>query len=474
MPSQTAFTTVVLPLVLLLAGASPGRDSGTLPDPAASLATSPAVSPAPQPASLDDGVTAFVGVDVLPMDQEHILRDHTVVVRQGRIVAVGPRTEVSPPEGARIIDGSGRFLMPGLAEMHGHTPGGAMEEPVMFLYLANGITTVRGMLGNQSHLDLRRRANSGELLAPTLYLAGPSFSGGTIQSAGQADERVRQQATDGWDLLKVHPGLSREQYDAMATAAHEAGIRFAGHVPADVGLRHAIEMGQETFDHLDGYIEYLDAFDGPVDEGRLEEAVRLTREAGAWVVPTMVLWEVGIIGRGDADEMAAWPEMRYWPRENMPMVTEGVEGWTGRQRSAARGAAADPERARQWAANRNQVLKALADGGAGVLMGTDSPQIFSVPGFSLHREMEAMAQAGMTPWQILVSGTRNVGEYFRGKDTFGTVAVGRRADLLLLNRNPLEDTAHVADRAGVMVRGRWIPEAEIQAGLAELAARFGN
>ena len=156
------------------------------------------------------------------------------------------------------------------------------------------------------------------------------------------------------------------------------------------------------------------------------------------------------------------------------MVTEGVEGWTGRQRNAARGAAANPERARQWAANRNRVLKALADGGAGVLMGTDSPQIFSVPGFSLHREMEAMAQAGMTPWQILVSGTRNVGEYFRGKDTFGTVAVGRRADLLLLNRNPLEDTAHVADRAGVMVRGRWIPEAEIQAGLAELAARFGN
>jgi imidazolonepropionase-like amidohydrolase len=454
---------------LASAASMPGSPA-SLPASAASLPIARASLPAP----LDDGITAFVGVNVLPMDREQILRDHTVVVRQGRIVAVGPRTEVSPPEGARIIDGNGRFLMPGLAEMHGHTPGGEMEEPVMFLYLANGITTVRGMLGNQSHLDLRRRANSGALLAPTLYLAGPSFSGGTIQSAAQADERVREQATDGWDLLKVHPGLSREQYDAMASAAHEAGIRFAGHVPADVGLRHAIEMGQETFDHLDGYIEYLDAFEGPVDERRLQEAVRMTREAGAWVVPTMVLWEVGIIGRGDADEMAAWPEMRYWPRENLPLVTEGVEGWTGRQRNAARGAAANPERARQWAANRNQVLKALADGGAGVLMGTDSPQIFSVPGFSLHREMEAMAQAGMTPWQILVSGTRNVGEYFRGKDTFGTVAVGRRADLLLLNRNPLEDAAHVADRAGVMVRGRWIPETEIQAGLAELAERFGN
>lgn len=426
------------------------------------------------PAPLSDQVTAFVGANVLPMDRERVLRDHTVVVRQGRIVAVGPRGSVQVPEGATVIDASGRYLMPGLAEMHGHTPGGVMEEPVMFLYVANGITTVRGMLGNQTHLDLRRRANTGELLAPTLYLAGPSFSGNTVQSEEQADQRVREQARDGWDLLKVHPGLTRAQYDAMARAARESGIRFAGHVPADVGLRHAIEMGQETFDHLDGYIEFLDAFDRPLDRGRLEEAVRLTREAGAWVVPTMVLWEVGIIGAGDAEEMSAWPEMRYWPRENMPMVVEGVEGWAGRQRNAAAQYRQDPSTRRQWIANRNAVLKALADGGAGILMGTDSPQIFSVPGFSLHREMQAMADAGMTPWQILESGTRNVGTYFQGKDTFGTVAVGRRADLLLLNRNPLEDVAHVADRAGVMVRGRWLPESEIQAGLERLAAQFGN
>jgi imidazolonepropionase-like amidohydrolase len=476
MPDSRILLGAILPILLVV-----GTGVDLRPEAATPLVASRPLLSAPTsssalipPTPLDDGVTAFVGVDVLPMDEERILRDHTVVVRQGRIVEVAPRSQVQPPAGATLVEGAGRFLMPGLAEMHGHTPGGEMEEPVMFLYVANGITTVRGMLGNQSHLDLRRRANTGELLAPTLYLAGPSFSGGTIQSAPQADQRAREQATAGWDLIKVHPGLTREQYDAMAMAAHQAGIRFAGHVPSDVGLRHAIEMGQETFDHLDGYIEFLDAFQGPVDRARLDEAVRMTREAGAWVVPTMVLWEVGIIGLGDAAEMAAWPEMRYWPRENLPMVTEGVEGWAGRQRNAARGAAENPARARQWAENRNTVLKALADGGAGVLMGTDSPQIFSVPGFSLHRELQAMAEAGMTPWQILVSGTRNVGEYFQGKDTFGTVAVGRRADLLLLNRNPLDDVAHVADRAGVMVRGRWLPEAEIQAGLQELAERFGN
>lgn len=157
--------------------------------------------------------------------------------------------------------------------------------------------------------------------------------------------------------------------------------------------------------------------------------------------------------------------MRYWP-------AGGVWGWGNQQRAAA--SRTSSERAARWVANRNRVLKALSDGGAGILLGTDSPQIFSVPGFSIHREMKAMADAGMSAWEILVSGTRNVGEYFQGKDSFGTVAVGRRADLLLLNANPLSDVANVADRAGVMFRGRWLPEEEIQRRLEEIADEMGN
>ena len=408
---------------------------------------------------------AFVDANVVPMDREGVLADYTVVVSQGRIVEMGPSASVDPPADAMIIDASGKYLMPGLAEMHGHMPGGDLEQKVMFLYLANGVTTVRGMLGQDGHLALRARANAGEIVAPTLYLAGPSFNDGSVNSPGEAEERVRRQKREGWDLLKIHPGPTREEYDAMAVTAQEVGIRFGGHVPADVGLEHAILMGQETFDHLDGYIEYLDAFEGDVDEDRLQAIVRLTRDARAWVVPTMVLWEVGIIGRGDADELMRRPEMRYWP-------AQGVEAWANRQRAAA--SRTSPERAEQWASNRNRVLKALSDGGAGILMGTDSPQIFSVPGFSLHREMQAMAEAGMSAYEILVSGTRNVGEYFQRLDSFGTVAVGRRADLLLLNANPLSDVASVADRAGVMFRGRWLPEDEIRRRLEEIADEMGN
>ena len=409
--------------------------------------------------------TAFVNANVVPMDREGVLADYTVVVSSGRIVDMGPSASVDPPAGALVIDAGGKYLMPGLAEMHGHMPGGDIEETVMFLYVANGVTTVRGMLGQDGHLALRARANAGEIIAPTLYMAGPSFNEGSVNSPREAEEQVRRQKREGWDLLKIHPGPTLDEYNAMAVTAQEVGIRFAGHVPADVGLEHAILMGQETFDHLDGYIEYLDAFEGEVDEDRLQYIVQLTRDAGAWVVPTMVLWEVGIIGRGDADELAGYPEMRYWPSGQ-------VWGWGNRQRAAA--SRTSPERAAQWAANRNRVLKALSDGGAGILLGTDSPQIFSVPGFSIHRELKAMADAGMSAWEILVSGTRNVGEYFQGRDAFGTVAVGRRADLLLLNANPLSDVANVADRAGVMFRGRWLPEEEIRRRLEEIADEMGN
>ncbi len=419
-----------------------------------------------------DGVYAFVNVNVVPMDEERVLTGYTVVVRGDRIVAMGPTGSVEIPGDAERIDGAGKYLMPGLAEMHGHTPvpnGDPTTQFVndmMFLYAANGVTTVRGMLGARGQLELKRLANSGEIVGPTLYLAGPSFSAGSVESPEQAAQRVRDQKGEGWDLLKVHPGLTAAEFDVMARTAAEVGIRFGGHVTADVGLVHAIEMGQQTFDHIDGYTVYLDAEDKPIsDRGKLQEIVELTRQAGTWVVPTMVLWENGVLGLGNTEEMQAWPEMKYWPPNQ-------VEAWATRHRRGQ--ANADFEIASIHAQNRIQILKALSDGGAGILMGTDSPQLFSVPGFSLHREMQAMADAGMNPWQVLVSGTRNVGEYFQAQDSFGTIAPGRRADLLLLEANPLDAVANVARRAGVMVRGHWMTESEIDRRLAEIAAGYSN
>ncbi len=413
----------------------------------------------------DPAPVAFVGVHVLPMTGETVLQDHTVVVRGDRITAVGPRGEVEVPEGATRVEGQGRYLLPGLAEMHGHIPNPNAPEQytrdVLLLYVAHGITTVRGMLGWPGQLELREQTASGEVLGPTLYLAGPSFNGNSIDSPEQAVEKVRQQTEEGWDLLKVHPGLTREEYDAMARTAHEVGIRFGGHVPADVGLLHALESRQETFDHLDGYVEYLG--DGALDQEKLADVVEKTREAGAWVVPTMALWET-LLGVSDPEALDEYPELRYMPDDQ-------VDQWRRAAQSRRRDADSQMETRRRIADHRKVVLKALSDGGVPVLMGTDAPQIYSVPGASLRHELRLMAEAGMTPYEILVSGTRNVGEYFEEQDSFGTVAAGQRADLLLVRANPLADLDNVFDRAGVMVRGRWLDAEEIQRRLDEVAAR---
>lgn len=202
-------------------------------------------------------LVAFTDVTVIPMDSQRILDHQTVIVQGDRIREIGPSSRIKIPETALRINGTGKYLLPGWAEMHGHIPPPTapveVVESVSFLYLSNGVTTVRGMLGAPNQLELRRKANQGEILSPTLYLAGPSFSGDSVESPQQAEQKVRKQKADEWDLLKVHPGLTRDEYDAMARTAHELQIPFAGHVPSEVGLLHALEMRQQTIDHLDGY-----------------------------------------------------------------------------------------------------------------------------------------------------------------------------------------------------------------------------
>jgi hypothetical protein len=425
----------------------------------------------PRPSAGQD--VAFVNVNVVPMDRERVLLNQTVVVRSDRITAVGAADQTAVPAGALRIDGRGKYLMPGLTEMHAHIPDEKVSrqfmESVLVLFLANGVTTIRGVLGVPGQLALRDRANHGQIVAPNMYLAGPGFSGTSangvrMTSPEQAIRQVREQKTQGWNLLKVLPGLGLPEYDAMARTAKEAGIRFVGHVPPEVGLLHALEMGQETIEHMDGYIEYLHGDTGPVDNAQLLEVVRKTREAGTWVVPTMVHRET-VIGTLDINAAMNYPELQYMPPDL-------VQQWRGWYREQFENPQFNRAAARQVIANRMRILKALHDGGAGILLGTDSTQRFNVPGFSIHRELKRMVEAGMTPFEVLKSGTQDAGVYFRNEDTFGTIAVGRRADMILVDANPLQDVSNVARRSGVMVRGTWMPEADLQARLDQIARSY--
>jgi hypothetical protein len=434
-------------------------------------------------------VVVFTDVTVLPMDRERRLTGQTVVVRDGRIAEMGPAARVKAPAGATVVSGRGKFLMPGLAEMHAHVPPGAATaqglEDLMLLYVANGVTTIRGMLGAPYQLQLRERLAKGEIIGPTLYVGAPSLNGNSAPTPDSAAKLVRAHKAAGYDFLKIHPGLSRETYDAMVRTSNEVGITWAGHVPDAVGVRHAIASRQSTIDHVDGYLEAaagtpqnalaqpgaaFTSFVERVDTAQFRELARLTREAGIYNVPTAFLWET-FFSPTAAESLLAMPELKY-----VSPQTRTAWGNAKRQRLQQMQEQSVPAAAQlRYLALRRQMLKALADAGAPLLMGTDSPQVFNVPGFALHRELRVAIDAGLTPWQVLESGTRNVARYaaevLKADGRFGTVAPGQRADLVLLDADPLLDVANLHKRSGVMVGGRWLPWSELQPKLDALAER---
>ena len=255
-------------------------------------------------------VIVFLNVNVVPMDRERVLPSQTVVVEKGIITAVTSSTGTTFPADALRIEGSGKYLMPGIAEMHGHLPGPGYSrestENTLFLYVANGITLLRGMQGHPQQLELKRKIQRGELIGPRLLVSSPPLSGRNTKSPEMAESKVREAKSKGYDHLKIHEGLSLDVYDTIARTAQQLGIPFAGHVSNYVGLRHALNSGQHTVDHLDNYVEALiensestvsqatitsAELVADVNESLIPAIVNETVKAGTAVVPTMALWE---------------------------------------------------------------------------------------------------------------------------------------------------------------------------------------
>jgi imidazolonepropionase-like amidohydrolase len=370
--------------------------------------------------------------------------------------------------------------------MHAHIPGGqapdSVVERTLFLYVAGGITTIRGMLGHPRHLELRDRAARGELISPTIYTSGPSINGNSAPTPDVAARMATLQKAAGYDFLKIHPGITREAFDAMASSAQRAGITFAGHVPLEVGLPRALEARYASIDHLDGYVEAMVRQGAPVtaaqsqffgmnlgeylDTSRVAALVEATRKAGVWNVPTQSLMENLAPGLS-AEDLARRPEMRYvsaGTRAQWAQVKNSLLEETG---SSLRSASATMDA-------RRQLIKALHAAGAGLLLGSDAPQIYNVPGFSSHRELEYLVAAGLTPYQALETGTRNVAIFFGTLPQSGTVEKGKLANLILLDANPLEDVRNTTRLAGVMLRGKWLPRKEIDRRLDTIARSIGN
>jgi imidazolonepropionase-like amidohydrolase len=427
---------------------------------------------------------AIENVTVLPMDSDRILRDHTVVVEGRRIVAVGPTASTKAPADATRIDGRGKFLLPGLTEMHAHflgpqglqQYGEAVADRFLFLNVACGVTTVRGMIGGPRDLTVREEVARGARVGPRIFTAGPSVNGNSTPDVRAARRHVTEQRAAGYDLVKIHPGVPLAAFDEVARVAKAEGIPFAGHVPSAVGLKHAMDAGMRTVEHLDGYVEAIQkdgttlpeqtgffgsAIADTADESKIATLAGATKAKGVWNTPTQVLID-NVYGGATIDEVAARPEMKYVPRAMREQWRTGAGQF--------RGPGFDPAAGKRFVELRRKLIRALRDAGAGMVLGADAPQVFNVPGFATLRELESMVAAGLTPLEALQSGTRNPAIALGVPDSFGTVAVGRRADLLLLDADPLADIRNVWKRAGVVLAGRWLPASELDAKLAEIAA----
>lgn len=420
--------------------------------------------------------TAFTNVTVIPLDREHAIADQTVIVRGDRIVAMTPSAAAKIPADAARIDGRGKFLMPGMAEMHAHIPGGqaateADMQRTLLLFAANGVTTIRGMLGEPRHLPLRDAVAKGAVIGPTIFTSGVSFSANTTKSLDAAVKMVQDQKAAGYDLLKIHPGVPRDVFDAVAAEANKLGMRFSGHVPADVGLERALAAKFHSIDHIDGFFEYAVRQDAPVnrsnpgffgvnfaahlDPARLAKAVAATRQAGVWIVPTQGLLEI-FMSMDSSERLAKGPGVEYMPAPQ-------VAAWSKQRQGFMAQPGFTRENNERFLQERRALLKALHDAGVDILLGSDAVQTFSVPGFSIFNEMQAMARSGMTPYDIYVTGGPNVARFFNREKEVGTVAVGKIADLVLVEADPLATVANFEKQTGTMLRGRWYPRADLLA-----------
>src|SRR5687767_2310645 len=422
----------------------------------------------------------FTNVSVIPMDRETVLANQTVIVENGRITHVGAAR--SAPAGATTIDARGKFLMPAIAEFHAHVPSGTQAvhaHRTLSLYALAGVATARGMLGAPMHLALRDSIAAGQRLGPRLLTSGPSFNGNSATSPGATAAMVRDQKAAGYDLLKIHPGVPRDAFDSLAAVANALRIPFAGHVPLEIGLDAALTSKYSTIDHLDGIVEAMYAGPQPLtpqvngffglgimpqlDQSRFGAIVNRVRASGVAMVPTQILMD-NYANDATGDELTSLPEFRYW-------VPQQVAAWRNNKNNYLAGAPVSREQRQEFIALRRRLIKTLYDGGVPFLLGSDAPQLWNVPGFSAHRELGALVAAGLTPYQALRTGTVDVAKFMGEEGRSGVVRVGARADLMLLDANPLDAIANSLRINGVVVNGRWIGPAERERMLEALVTR---
>lgn len=441
-------------------------------------------------------IYAFQHVNLVPMTDERILADQAVLVKGARIIEIGPSSQVTIPESATLINGTGAYLMPGLADMHMHTRDNWLTDyPVspLKLYLANGVTTIRcfGPAGGSGEyvLRLRDEIKQGKRIGPFICTCGPILYGPVKDPRGV----VHAQKDQGFDFIKLYSFVSKEEFREAIATAKKLGIYTAGHIPFSVGLDGVLSEGMDEIAHIEELdFEFLE-FDRTKKLGRMEwfrylmelavqqwgesfgldmEALEKRYEAAvSTVIGTVQSAHVPVcttlvVGQGivkklfEPEAFLARPETIYLPPWYLDSFRQGKE----KHQVQFRG---NEEFAPFKYTMELLLLRRLKQAGVLLVLSTDAGTggMGIVPGFSIHDELRILTENGFTPYEAIAAGTVNASKVVKamiGVNDFGTIEVGKRADLILVNENPLEDVANLKGLRGVMASGRWYDTAALQ------------
>jgi imidazolonepropionase-like amidohydrolase len=340
---------------------------------------------------------AIVDVNVIPMDRERIMESQTVVIQDGRITAIGTRSDVQTPAGATVIDGKGKYLLPGLIDMHVHIRSAELSD-----YLPAGVTAVRNMWGYDELPATIQAMEAGTKSGPRIFSLTAGFDGSpavwpqTQISDNPAAIRalVDRQYALGFREIKVYQKLTRVAYDTIVAIAKEKGMTFAGHMPPLVGLEHVLASGQRSIEHLGGYSS----------GSQLDAQIAATVAAGTYNCPTLGIYK----------------------------ILNGASSIVPRK----------------------SIVLAMSKNGARLLVGTDSGIDKTEPGSSIHDELALFVEAGLTPYQALLGATRTAAEYLGQSSSIGGVAVGMSGDLLMVRSNPLTNIGATQEIEAVISRGK--------------------
>lgn len=439
-------------------------------------------------------VLAIIRVTVIDMTGAPPAPDQTVLVEKEKIVAVGPSASVSIPFDAKIVDGSGKFLIPGLADMHIHLTGAGEPDGsrkfILPLLVANGITTVRDMGGYlESLVPLRKEIEEGKRIGPHIVFAGPYLDGEppAFEPAMIVTNRDDAEAAVSWlkqrsvDFIKVQSNLSREAYFAIADTAKSQSMQFVGHVPDRVTAFEAADAGQKSIEHLTCELRACSVneadlmrkqFQQPAAQSKgrelaweqellnsysEEKAAALMEKFRArqtWQTPTLILLRNDAFPSADLD-LTSDPRAKFVP----PKL---LETWRGAYERQTKNISAEEFSLRAGLLEKSlELVSLMRKSGVKILAGTDSAAPYVFPGSSLHEELALLVKAGMTPMEALQDATRNPAEFLGRPDSQGTIAVGKNAELLLLDANPLDDIQNTQKIRAVILRGKLLDRRQL-------------